>query len=95
MCRADALARMKKGAYHMTDKTYNPDETQQNKTTHAASEPQAYYAEAASSPAEEILLYPEIISLFLLVILEPPPYHPEYSFRLQSIEEYFSWPLVS
>ena len=40
------------------------------------------------------LLYPEIISLFLLVILEPPPYHPEYSFRLQSIEEYFSWPLV-
>ena len=36
----------------MTDKTYNPDEQQQNKTTRAASEPQACYA---AEPAERII----------------------------------------
>ena len=36
----------------MTDKTYNPDEQQQNKTTRAASEPQACYA---AEPAKRII----------------------------------------
>ena len=44
----------------MSEKNYHPGIQRQNKTTEAVSEPQAYYAAAASSPAEETLSIPHL-----------------------------------